>query len=267
MPPSIAAITLARPIDEAIEKLQAELDAVTASLAPMEAVYQHEQQQWDTHVQPVHGHETISAAIRLAVESCDGELLTAHPRGGRPAETLADALPRDLALISRGVHQRTLYSHTVRSHGPTLGYMEQVTSAGAEIRTTGETFERMIVCDRSVAFIPVLGSDGNEQRALAIRDNGLIQYLVSTFEALWERADPIEFDATHHFPPQLTDEIQRTILELMVKGHTDEAISKRLGLSARSIGTHIKRASSLFGSRSRAELGYSLAKAGVLGID
>ncbi|MFG2979773.1 LuxR C-terminal-related transcriptional regulator [Streptomyces sp. NPDC048258] len=80
-------------------------------------------------------------------------------------------------------------------------------------------------------------------------------------------ADPIEFDATHHFPPQLTDEIQRTILELMVKGHTDEAISKRLGLSARSIGTHIKRASSLFGSRSRAEVGYSLAKAGVLGLD
>lgn len=75
--------------------------------------------------------------------------------------------------------------------------------------------------------------------------------------------DPVEFDATGQRPPQLTDEIQKTILELMVRGHTDDAISKRLGLSTRSIGAHIKRASTRFGSRSRAELGFILAKAGV----
>lgn len=50
----------------------------------------------------------------------------------------------------------------------------------------------------------------------------------------------------------------------MVRGHTDEAISQRLGLSTRTIGAHIKRAATRFGSRSRAGLGFILAQAGVL---
>lgn len=264
VPPSVAAITLARPIKRAILDQRAALDTLIASLAPMDAVYRHERRHHQAHVQPLIGREVVDTAVQEALETCSEELLSAHPEGGRPSGALADALPRDLSPADRGVHQRTLYGHTVRAHGPTLAHIERITREGAEVRTVGERFERLIVCDRSAAFIAVLTESGNDAYALEIREPGLIQYLTKTFEAVWERAVPVEFATTGQRPPQLTDEIQQAILELMVRGHTDEAISKRLGLSTRTIGAHIKRASTRFGSRSRAELGFSLAKAGVL---
>ncbi|MCY0926391.1 LuxR C-terminal-related transcriptional regulator [Streptomyces sp. H27-H1] len=267
VPPSVAAITLARPIKRAIRDQRAALDTMIASLSPMETVYRHERQRHKAHVQPLIGRDVIDTAVQGALESCSEELLSAHPEGGRPSGALTDALPRDLALAGRGVRQRTIYGHTVRAHAPTLAHMERVTQEGAEVRTVGERFERLIVCDRTAAFIAVLSESGNQAYVLEIREPGLIQYLTKTFEGVWERAVPVEFDTTGQRPPQLTDEIQRTILELMVRGHTDEAISKRLGLSTRTIGAHIKRAATRFGSRSRAELGFSLARAGALDTD
>lgn len=264
VPPSVAALTLARPIKRAILDQRAALDTLIASLSPMDSVYRHERQRHKAHVQPLIGREVIDTAVQGALETCSEELLSAHPEGGRPSGALADALPRFLALAGRGIRQRTLYGHTVRAHGPTLAHMERLTQEGAEVRTVGEGFERLIVCDRSAAFIAVLTESGKEAYALEIREPGLIQYLTKTFEAVWERAVPVEFDTTGQLPPRLTGEIQRAILELMVRGHTDEAISQRLGLSTRTIGAHIKRAATRFGSRSRAELGFRLAKAGVL---
>ncbi|MET9856299.1 LuxR C-terminal-related transcriptional regulator [Streptomyces sp. NPDC006450] len=264
VPPSVAVLTLARPIRQAILDQRAALDTLIDSLSPMDAVYRHERQRHKAHVQPLIGREVIDTAVQGALETCSEELLSAHPEGGRPSGALADALPRDLSLAGRGVRQRTIYGHTVRAHAPTLAHMERVTQEGAEVRTVGDRFERLIVCDRSAAFIAVLAESGEEAYALEIREPGLIQYLTKTFEAVWERAVPVEFDATGQRPPRLTDEIQQAILELMVRGHTDEAISKRLGLSTRTIGAHIKRAATRFGSRSRAELGFSLARAGVL---
>ncbi|MFE4631908.1 LuxR C-terminal-related transcriptional regulator [Streptomyces sp. NPDC056773] len=264
VPPSVAAITLARPIRRAILDQRAALDALIASLSPMDSVYRHERQRHKAHVQPLVGREVIATAVQGALESCSEELLSAHPEGGRPSGAMAGVLPRDLSPAGRGVRQRTVYGHTVRAHGPTLAHIERITQEGAEVRTAGERFERLIVCDRSAAFIAVLAADGQEAYALEVREPGLIQFLTKTFEAVWERAVPVEFDTAGHRPPRLTDEIQQAILALMVRGHTDEAISKRLGLSTRTIGAHIKRASTRFGSRSRAELGFSLAKAGFL---
>ncbi|MFD7164997.1 LuxR C-terminal-related transcriptional regulator [Streptomyces violascens] len=50
----------------------------------------------------------------------------------------------------------------------------------------------------------------------------------------------------------------------MVAGHTDAAIAKRLGMSARTVSTHIKRSSELFNSHSRVQLAYPPAQSGIL---
>lgn len=160
-----------------------------------------------------------------------------------------------------------MFSHTMRSHSPALSDAKRLSKTGAKIRTVGAPFEPVIVCDRSVVFIPVPTREEHQPRALAIREPGLITYLTDMFEALWERAEPLVVDADPHRTNQLTDAVQRTILELMVRGQTDAAIAKRVGLSVRTIGTHIKRASEFFDCHSRAELSYRLAKSGALDID
>jgi DNA-binding CsgD family transcriptional regulator len=151
----------------------------------------------------------------------------------------------------------------VRAHGPALAAARRSAHHGCQVRTAGTPFEPLIVCDRAVAFIPVPAPRGLHPRVLAIREPGLVEYFVRTFDALWERAEPLTVSGRLPRAAPKTDEVEQAVLELMVKGHTDAAISTRLGVSVRTIGTYIKRASERFDSHSRAELGYRLAKSGL----
>ncbi|MCD9145095.1 LuxR C-terminal-related transcriptional regulator [Streptomyces albireticuli] len=263
VPPDVALFDMARPIERAILNQQHMLASMRVSVSRLETVYQEVQQQ-SAPVRLLLGESAISAALEKAVGSCRRELLTAQPGGGRDPELLAEAIDRDLALSARGVRQRTLYQHTVRSHGPTLAYIERITAAGAQVRTVDEIIDRLIVCDRSIAFIP--GVQQRRTAALVIQDPGVIQYLLKYFEYLWEAAKPVRGQGVTAGggAEALTHETRRSVLELMVRGHTDEAIAARLGISARTVSTHVKKAADLLGSRSRAQLGYLLARTGLL---
>ncbi|WP_251018777.1 LuxR C-terminal-related transcriptional regulator [Streptomyces sp. ISL-11] len=260
VPPDVALFDMARPIERSILTQQHALASMRVSVSRLETVYQ-EVQQRSAPVRLILGEDAISAALEKAVRSCRRELLTAQPGGGRDPELLAEALDRDLALSARGVRQRTVYQHTVRSHGPTLAYIERISAGGAQVRTVDEVIDRLIICDRSVAFIP-----GDQQRrtsALVIQDRGVIQYLLKYFEYIWERAKPLHENGNNG-PETLTHETRRAILELIVRGHTDAAIAARLGISTRTVSAHVKKSADLLGSRSRAQLGYLIARTGLL---
>ncbi|MET9429333.1 MULTISPECIES: LuxR C-terminal-related transcriptional regulator [unclassified Streptomyces] len=248
-----------------IEQRRKTLEALRSSFLTAEAVYRKVQRQAELPIEHLGGEEVIGEALRLAVGSCKEELLTAQPGGGRSPALLAEALPRDLALVRKGVRQRTLYQHSVRSHGPTLAYIEQVLAEGAQVRTLDEIFERVIICDRSIAFIP--GAPERKSAALAIRHPGAIEFLTKVFEHMWERAEPIALATEQHRPDLLTNSVRRTVLRMVVTGHTDETIAARLGVSARTVSTHIRKVSEALGSRSRAELGYLLSQRRLLEPD
>ncbi|GAA2415917.1 hypothetical protein GCM10010433_13660 [Streptomyces pulveraceus] len=64
--------------------------------------------------------------------------------------------------------------------------------------------------------------------------------------------------------PVVTSDLQRTILQAVVGGETDESIARRLGMSRRSVAEHVRRVSERLGSNSRAQLGYLVATSGLL---
>lgn len=263
VPPDIAAAALARPIESAILDQQQALEAIRATVAQADQVYREVQRESDVPIRLILGQEAISTALEQAVQSCRDELLTAQPGGGRAPELLAEALPRDLALTRRGVRQRTLYQHTVLTHGPTLAYIEQVSAGGAELRTLDEVFDRMIICDRTSAFIPAHQHE-RHAAALVIEHPGIIEFLVKVFEHAWMRAKPVVYHPAYQRPQLLTNETRRAVLRHMVGGYTDEAIATRLGISSRTVATHIKKTAELLGSRSRAQLAYLVARSGLL---
>jgi DNA-binding CsgD family transcriptional regulator len=269
IPPGLAAIGLVRPLEAAIDARQHALDSVRRSINRAEQVYRETYRSDGVQAaRVITGEEIISTTLSLAVESCQEELLTAQPGGGRPRELLEKALASDVAALRRGVRQRTIYQHTVRTHSPTLFYVEKISEAGAEVRTLDTVFDRLIVCDRRIAFVPDPGAQ-RSQTALAVEHPGLIRYLVSVFEDAWERATPLDCPPGTHRPPLLADETRRAVLQLMVNGYTDEAIAGRLGMSVRTVANHVRKASEVFNSRSRAQLAYLIAKAGALdeGLD
>lgn len=260
----VALAELMAPLEREIDGKRSELNDLVRMFDPIRTAYakaKHQQENWITEIT---GRSLIASALERAVRSCEQELITVQPGGGRDPELLDEALERDLAVLRRGVRQRTLYQHSVRFHGPTLHYIGEIVRAGGEVRTLDEITERLIIRDRAVAFIPGVGD--RESSALEIRHPAVVAFLVSSFERSWERATPVSLpDSNKH--PRITVETQQAVLRLLVSGYTDEAIARRLGKSRRSVAGHVSRISEELGSRSRAQLGYLAATTGALRPD
>ncbi|NEE10750.1 LuxR family transcriptional regulator, partial [Streptomyces sp. SID7499] len=132
VPPETASFAALAPIEEAIVEQRRTLRSARATLAAFEGLYAEMHRQERPALTRLSGAAVISKALDAGVSGCRAEVRTAHPGGGRPAHVLEQSLPRDLGNLRRGIRQRTLYQHTVRSDRTTLAYIEQVTAEGAE---------------------------------------------------------------------------------------------------------------------------------------
>ncbi|WP_327709076.1 helix-turn-helix transcriptional regulator [Streptomyces sp. NBC_00464] len=261
VPPETASYAALAPLQEAILERRRTLRATRATLSVFESLYADVHRSEQPALTPLSGAAVISRALDAGVAGCREEIRTAHPGGGRPAHVLQEALIRDLGSLRRGVRQRTIYQHTVRSDRATLSYIEQVTAAGAEVRTLAEVIDRVIVLDRDLAFVPF--SDEPHQ-ALRIQHPSLVRFLARGFDEAWARAVPVRPERAPLRTPVITSDLQRTILLAVVNGETDASIARRIGMSRRSVAEHMRKVSEQLGSTSRAQLGYLVATSGLL---
>ncbi|WP_328692968.1 helix-turn-helix transcriptional regulator [Streptomyces phaeochromogenes] len=213
-----------------------------------------------TGITVLNGLERINTAITEAMADASTELLTVQPGGARPLKALAIALPRDQALLDRGCRMRTLYQHTTRHSLPVLAHYERLRGA-VEVRTLNEITERLVVVDRTVAFIP---AKRDRTIALELRHPALVDYLVTVFDRLWSLATPMHPKAVHRPSLNGVTPRQHAIAALLVEGHTDAAIADRLGLNIRTARVHIAKLAATLGSESRAQLGYLIGRSGIL---
>jgi DNA-binding CsgD family transcriptional regulator/sugar-specific transcriptional regulator TrmB len=263
VPPAAALAQRLHPIEREIQERRSLAVELTEYFEPFMAI--SAQDQPTTHaVTVLEGINRINSAIELAIAECQSEILTVQPGGGRSEHSLTEALERGEAVIARGITMRTLYQHTARHSQGTLVYAEHMAKGNVEIRTLEELIERLMVFDRTVAFIPV---PGDHPVALELRHPGLVDYMAKVFEQLWRRGVPL-LEETPYAPP--TDGItgvQRSIAKLLIEGHVDEAIARRLGMNVRTCRAHIAKLAAALGSGSRAQLGFLIAQSGILDQD
>ncbi|MCX4724984.1 helix-turn-helix transcriptional regulator [Streptomyces sp. NBC_01306] len=260
VPPSVALAQRLHPIERDIQDRRRLSIELTESFEPFMTI--SAQNPALTHaITVLEGVERINAALNLATAECHTEMLTVQPGGGRREHVLNQALERDRPLVDRGVSMRTLYQHTVRHSPGTLAYVDRVATGKVEIRTLEELIGRLIICDRTVAFIP---ARDDQQVALELRHPGLVSYLVKVFEQLWQRAIPLLDEIPYNPTLEGVSGVQRSIAQLLVEGHVDEAIARRLGMNVRTCRAHVAKLSTILGSGSRAQLGYLIARSGIL---
>ncbi|QEU92965.1 LuxR family transcriptional regulator [Streptomyces kanamyceticus] len=261
--PNVALPRLLRTIEDRIADQRLREEKLTAAFEPLmalDAQFSAASDQAPT-ITVLDGLERINSAIDRAMSEAREEFLAVQPGGTRPPETLAEALPRDQALLSRGCRMRTLYQHTTRHSLPVLGYFERL-EGDAEARTLDEVTERLFVFDRTVAFIP---ASKDRSLALELRHPALVEYFATTFWRLWRLALPMWPQAA----PQLSENgitpRQRAIASLLIEGLTDAEIATRLGMNIRTARVHIAKLAATLGSGSRAQLGYLIGQSGILG--
>ncbi|MFD8913090.1 LuxR C-terminal-related transcriptional regulator [Streptomyces sp. NPDC059575] len=213
-----------------------------------------------TAIRVLDGLSRIQAAMDAATEACTTEVLTVQPGGIRREAELTEGLHRALELRGRGVRMRDLYTHVARHGQGLLTYLELMGDA-VEARSLDEVIDRLILFDRTVAFIP---ANTDRTMALELRHPALVEYLVTVFERLWRLAIPL----TAPLPDTGIEGIshrERSIAALLAEGHQDAVIAERLGISVRTCRAHIARLSETLGATSRTQLGVRIAQAGLEG--
>ncbi|WP_086561793.1 helix-turn-helix transcriptional regulator [Streptomyces africanus] len=217
-----------------------------------------------SHLRTLSGTERINQAITEAMAEASREVLTIQPRAGltgrRGEESDAIALVRDQEVLDRGARVRTLYPHTLR-HFPSIAARHERLAGDVEARSLDEVTDRMILIDAAVAFIPA-NPDGTV--ALEIRHPAIVRHLATTFDRLWRLATPMYPETV---PPPSGNGVtprQRAIATLLVEGHTDAVIADRLGMNIRTARVHIAKLAATLGSQSRAQLGFLIARSGIL---
>ncbi|MFF7330325.1 LuxR C-terminal-related transcriptional regulator [Streptomyces sp. NPDC090306] len=206
------------------------------------------------------GLARIQAAMDAATQACTTEVLTVQPGGIRREDELSEGLHRALALRGRGVRMRDLYTHVARHGQGLLNYLELMGDT-VEARTLDEVIDRLILFDRTVAFIP---ANADRTMALELRHPGLVEYLCTVFDRLWRLAIPL----TAPLPDTGIEGIshrEQSIAALLAEGHQDAVIAERLGISVRTCRAHIARLSETLGAASRTQLGVRIAQVGLDG--
>ncbi|MFE5580307.1 LuxR C-terminal-related transcriptional regulator [Kitasatospora sp. NPDC056531] len=198
----------------------------------------------------VEGHVHIRQRISQLVSDCRSEVLTAQP-GHRPADTLQVALAQDVQLLQRGCSLRTIYQPVALADPPALAYAEEVTRHGSQIRVLDESFQRMIVFDRSVA---VIAANDDNSTAAFISDPAALTFLIGVFERDWARADTTEAAGCLGQNPART--IPDRVGRLLARGLTQRAVATRLGLSERTVAAHISRLRDRYGAQTLFQLGW-----------
>ncbi|WP_240109154.1 helix-turn-helix transcriptional regulator [Streptomyces sp. MUM 203J] len=261
VPPSIALNQLIHPIEREIQQRRQRALSLADAFEPFMTITAASPPATQA-INVLEGLAVINAELDRVMDECALELLTIQPGSGRKPESVKAALRRVEPLLDRGVRMRTLYQHTARHHSATMGYVERIMPYGLEVRTLEEIIDRLIIVDRKVAFIP---ARSDRRVALELRHEGLVQYLVGVFEQFWLHGIPWEAEVVTYAPAvNGVSGIQRSIAKLLVEGHVDEAIARRLGMNVRTCRAHIAKLASALGSGSRAQLGYLIARSGIL---
>jgi hypothetical protein len=191
--------------------------------------------------------------LRLAASQEVCALVPDAPAAGRRAENRPWA--------GDGPALRVVVAREVLVVPGALGEVRAGLGPGAHVRVAERVPARLLVADRSLAMVPLL-EDAAEPSALLVRAGGLLESLVSLFESVWARSQPLQgTDGGTRQPPALEstrgpDAVDLRILSLLLAGGTDTAVAKQLDLGLRTVQRRVKRLMELAGVTTRLQLGW-----------
>ena len=257
VPPSAALAHLLQPVTRDIHERIRRTAALADTLAPLASVASEDP---DHAITVLEGKPLIRAAIGAATAEASEEVLTMQPGSTRPFNQMPEALPRALSMIEQGASLRHIYQHSARYAPRLKEYLAQVPADRLQVRTVEQTVERLLIFDHAVAFIP---ANAERDLALEIRHPALIHFLIQMYEVLWTQATPLTQQLPTSSPGTPVTAVQRSIARLLVEGHVDDAVARKLGISVRTCRSHIAKLMQALDASSRTQLGALIVQSGI----
>jgi DNA-binding CsgD family transcriptional regulator len=262
--PDVAEVELVGPLEQAIRSQHRKVAAIRGLLRPLADTFNEVRRALQRQDPVVITQAPEETRLRLAdaASNCRSEVMTMQPGGGRDPVELGEAAPRDLEMVRNGIRMRVLYQHTARTDIPTRTYVRNITGAGAEVRTTNEIFDRLIIFDREVAFIPQHPEPSEGPGAAIVHEPATVGLLCRIYDHIWRTATVFDTEETAY--GGTLDDVRTTILALLATGMKDEGIARRLGMSSRTCRRHISSLMAELRADSRFQAGVAAVRAGLL---
>ncbi|MGW2651847.1 LuxR C-terminal-related transcriptional regulator [Streptomyces sp. NPDC001393] len=261
--PRAAASRRLAPLHTQIAQMERRSEQIRAELAVFQEVHERALRETDLAqpLQTITGAEAIAAEIAAAAEAGPSEILAVCLAGSRGGAAHRGAWELPEPTLGGLGGARFLYQHVSRFDSLARKRVERILAAGGEVRTVGDSFERMIVFDRKLAFVPAAD---DADSAVAIRQPAIVNFLVTVFERAWVSARPFETQNRSADVSEVVSSVRMSIIQLLAEGETDVAIARRIGLSVRTCRAHVAKIYEGLGARSRCQLGVLIAHSGLL---
>lgn len=183
----------------------------------------------------------------------------------RTSETMEIVRAGDLERLERGVEYRDLYKHSARERDPESRYVEEITKAGAQVRT-GDDFLRIVIVDE-MAIISDVRAGAAWPTAWQVTNPGLVAWIAEVYRMQWRRAVPWSSEQVltpTHIP---LSERQRDIIDLLGRGAKRETIAKALKCSTRTLQKEISQLYKIFNVKNEFSLGQAATRSNIVGCE
>ncbi len=253
-------VLLSRRETELVRRQQ-QIEAGRAAVAEFTARYVPRREYLSDLVDRLEGLDAVRRRLRELAQFARRECLSFLPGGAQKPDTMDASKPLDQQALERGVVVRSIYQDSFRNDAATIAYVRWLAGLGGETRTVPSLPMLMVVVDRETALVPLDPADGRAG-ALELRSAGAVAAMTVLFEQLWSVGAPWSRPAPRDgrgLSPR-----ERELLRLLADGHTDEVVSRRFGVSLRTVRRMASDLMARLGARSRFEAGVLAVRQGWL---
>ncbi|MGW2170537.1 LuxR C-terminal-related transcriptional regulator [Streptomyces sp. NPDC001705] len=207
-------------------------------------------------LQPLIGSEAVVDLLDTLRRRPVQELRLALPRRPYEPRVREQAALLSTELVRRGARVRVLHLEDVSRDPAYADDARRIAASGAWTRAVPHLPVWMAVADRDFAIVP--SEPGQEDaRGTLMRGRVLVSAYRELFDQVWARAEPSGGAARG---TDGLDEREREALVLLAEGLTDEGISRRTGLSVRTIRRTVAGVMTRMGAQSRFQAGVEAAR-------
>ncbi|WP_326806743.1 LuxR C-terminal-related transcriptional regulator [Streptomyces sp. NBC_01775] len=240
---------------------QRKLEATRAAVSSLTARYANKSGYAPEVVHRLVGADVVHKRLEELTDQARDECLSLAPTGVQAADTTEAGKTLEQKALERGVSIRTIYQESFRNDPAALRHVRWLASYGGLTRTVPTLPMLVVTVDNEVALVP-LDPDNCQAGALELRSQGAVAAMRSLFEQFWKAATP--WHEASHVDTRGLCRRDRELLHFLAMGNTDEFISRRLGVSLRTVRRRVADLMRRLNARSRFEAGVQAARSGWL---
>lgn len=215
----------------------------------------------DAQVEKLEGADRVNAFLNGAASLVRRRMCAVHTGGPPPRELMDDMLMRDKEVVDRGVRIQALYLRNLSNTRYRSQYLDNVARLGIEVRLATHLPLRMLIYDDDLALLPI-DPENSALGAFAIRSLELVRCLQLFFDYCWVMSTPqYDLSGTTALKLGLSDQ-DMAIIRLLAAGVKDDAISRQLGISPRTLSRAIALLLERLGVQTRFQAALRIAEVG-----